>query len=69
MPLEGNRFDIDKSVSELTLLVFREGDVPVTLTPPGATGLGRGRGSSRVEAKGTHAERAVRGLGPGSSAS
>ncbi|MCB1748509.1 MAG: VWA domain-containing protein [Gammaproteobacteria bacterium] len=37
VPLEGNRFDIDKSVSELTLLVFREGDVPVTLTPPGAT--------------------------------
>ncbi|MGE0484097.1 MAG: VWA domain-containing protein [Gammaproteobacteria bacterium] len=36
VPLEGNGFDIDKSISELTLLVFREGDTPVTLTPPGA---------------------------------
>lgn len=37
VPLDGNRFDIDSSVSELTLLVFREGETPVTLTPPGAT--------------------------------
>jgi hypothetical protein len=36
VPLEGNRFDIDKSISELTLLVFREGATPVTLTAPGA---------------------------------
>ncbi|MEQ8233523.1 MAG: vWA domain-containing protein [Gammaproteobacteria bacterium] len=36
VPLEGNRFDIDSAVSELTLLVFRAGEEPLTLTPPGA---------------------------------
>jgi len=35
VPLDGNRFDIDSSVSELTLLVFRGDDAAVTLTPPG----------------------------------
>lgn len=34
VPLDGRRFDIDSTVTELTLLVFQAGDLPVTLTAP-----------------------------------
>jgi hypothetical protein len=34
VPLDGRRFDIDSTVTELTLLVFRGSDMPVTLTAP-----------------------------------
>ncbi len=39
VPLNGNHFDIDDSVSELTLLVFRKGDQALTVTPPGGAAL------------------------------
>lgn len=35
VPLNGNKFDIDDSVSELTLLIFRTDEQKVTVTPPG----------------------------------
>jgi len=34
VPLDGRRFEIDSTVAELTLLVFRAGDESVTLTAP-----------------------------------
>ncbi len=42
LPLEGNRLKVDESVSELTLLIFRDPDAdPMTIVPPDATRFGR----------------------------
>ncbi|MEX2481383.1 MAG: vWA domain-containing protein [Gammaproteobacteria bacterium] len=49
VPLEGNRFDIDNSVSELTLLVFRTEDAAVTLTPPGGAAWSAGNHPAAVQ--------------------
>ena len=50
LPLDGRRFTVDNAVSELTLLVFRDGDAPVSLTNPAARPARRrasGRGGWR----------------------
>lgn len=48
VPIKGNKFNIDKSIREMTLLVFRKGDRTVNLIQPDGKQHSRGKHSKQV---------------------